>query len=110
MKTFAYKMFLKPGFVEEYKLRHSEIWPELESITRASGVVDYSIYLDEETLTIFALQTIDESKQSVLDIHNHPLMKKWWRFMSSIVESNDDNSPVIYSLSQVYSLKRPATK
>lgn len=105
MRTIAYKMFLKPGCVDEYKQRHNEIWPEIESITRASGVIELEIYLDEETLTIFVCQTYDESRQSVLDVDSHPLMRRWWKYMASIVESNDDSSPVISSLSKVYSLK-----
>ncbi|MFT3740744.1 MAG: L-rhamnose mutarotase [Breznakibacter sp.] len=105
MKTIAYKMFIKPGSIDEYKLRYQEIWPELESITRASGVVDYHIYLDDETHTLFITQTFDESKQSVFGIEDHPLMKKWWRYMAPILESNFDNTPVTEFLSPVYSLK-----
>jgi L-rhamnose mutarotase len=29
MKRFGFKMKLFPGFKEEYKKRHGEIWPEL---------------------------------------------------------------------------------
>ncbi|RKX77301.1 MAG: L-rhamnose mutarotase, partial [Spirochaetes bacterium] len=30
MDQIAFKMQLKPGFEEEYKKRHDEIWPELK--------------------------------------------------------------------------------
>lgn len=105
MRTIAYKMFLKPGKADEYKRRHKEVWPELESITRASGVVDYHIYLDEETLTLFVFQSFDEDKQLVLNIDNHPVVKKWWRDMAPILESNADHTPVVEYLDPVYSLK-----
>ncbi len=32
MKRYGFKMKLKPGFKEEYKKRHNEIWPELKII------------------------------------------------------------------------------
>jgi len=45
----AFKMKLKPGFETEYKKRHDEIWPELQSLLSETGIQDYSIFLDEET-------------------------------------------------------------
>ncbi len=32
MKREAFKMFLKPGFEEEYKKRHAAIWAELKEL------------------------------------------------------------------------------
>ena len=51
----AFKMKLKPGFQAEYKLRHDRIWPELQTLLSESGIQDYSIFLDEETLILFAV-------------------------------------------------------
>ena len=51
----AFRMKLKPGNVDEYKKRHDEIWPELAQLLRDSGIYDYSIFLDEETLHLFAV-------------------------------------------------------
>jgi len=56
MTRYAFTMRLKPGAVEEYKRRHDEIWPELSAVLRAAGISDYSIFLDEQTLTLFAVQ------------------------------------------------------
>lgn len=52
----AFKMYLKPGCREEYKKRHSELWPEVRRVLKDGGVYDYSIYLDEESGTLFAFQ------------------------------------------------------
>jgi L-rhamnose mutarotase len=46
------------GFEDEYKKRHDEIWPELSSEFSAAGVSDLSIFMDEETLTLLALQKL----------------------------------------------------
>lgn len=54
MKRFGFKMKLRPGFREEYIKRHNEIWPELAELLRAEGICNYSIFLDEETNTLFA--------------------------------------------------------
>ncbi len=45
MHRKAFKMKLKPGFSEEYKRRHSQIWPELQTLLRQAGIRDYTIFL-----------------------------------------------------------------
>src|ERR1035437_7649261 len=55
-KRFGFKMKMLPGFKEEYKKRHSEIWPELVGLLKNEGIGNYSIFLDEETNTLFAYQ------------------------------------------------------
>ncbi|HQC17588.1 MAG TPA: L-rhamnose mutarotase, partial [Rectinema sp.] len=56
MKRYAFVMQLKPGNEAEYKRRHDEIWPELKCELRKAGISNYSIYLDPETLRLFAIQ------------------------------------------------------
>ena len=46
MKREAFKMFLKPGFEEEYERRHAAIWPELKELLSKNGVYDYSIHVE----------------------------------------------------------------
>ena len=48
-------MKLLPNKKEEYKKRHDEIWPELVELLHESGISDYSIFLDEESSTLFAV-------------------------------------------------------
>ena len=55
-KREAFKMFLKPGFKDEYKRRHAALWPEMKQLLHDGGVYDYSIWLDEDTNTLFACQ------------------------------------------------------
>lgn len=55
LEKYAFKMTLNPGQAEEYKRRHDEIWPELADLLHEAGVSDYSIFLDEETNTLFGV-------------------------------------------------------
>ena len=101
MKRNAFKMKLKEGFEEEYKKRHDEIWPELHEELSKAGVSDYSIYLDEETLTLFAFQKLRENNTAD-DLPNTEIVKKWWAYMADIMETNSDNSPVCIPLKEVF--------
>ena len=103
MNHRAFKMKLKPGFTAEYQRRHDAIWPELAALLRKHGISDYSIFLDEETLTLFAVQKVDESVSQV-ELPRHPVMRRWWDYMADIMETNPDHSPVATDLKPVFYL------
>jgi L-rhamnose mutarotase len=104
MKRFGFKMKLFPGFKEEYKKRHSEIWPELVSMLKNEGVGNYSIFFDEETNILFAYQE-QSGESSSQDLGTEEVVKKWWKYMADIMETNPDNSPVSVPLEQVFFLE-----
>jgi L-rhamnose mutarotase len=100
-KRFGFKMKMVPGFKEEYRKRHSELWPELKKLLKDEGVGNYSIFLDEDTNTLFAYQE-QSGENSSQDLGNLEIVQKWWKFMSDIMETNPDNSPVTIPLEQVF--------
>ncbi len=101
MTRHAFKMKLKPGFEAEYQKRHDEIWPELSKALTDAGVYDYSIFLDEETLTLFAVQKLAEGHTADL-LPSNPIVRKWWDSMADIMEVNPDHSPVCVALPEVF--------
>ena len=54
MERFAFKMHLDPGKADEYRKRHDALWPDLGELLKEAGISNYSIFLDEETHTLFA--------------------------------------------------------
>jgi L-rhamnose mutarotase len=101
MKRVAFKMTLNEGQKAEYKKRHDEIWPELKKLLKDAGVSEYSIFLDEETNTLFAFQKVSGDGGSQ-DLGKTEIVQKWWKFMSDIMKSNPDNSPVTVPLEEVF--------
>jgi L-rhamnose mutarotase len=92
-EKYAFRMFLNPGCVAEYKKRHDEIWPELSALLTQAGVRDYSIYLDEEHHVLFAvLRRLPGHTMDALP--SHPVMQRWWVHMADIMRANHDGSPV----------------
>jgi L-rhamnose mutarotase len=103
MKHRAFKMKLKPGCAAEYQRRHDEIWPELAALLRTHGISDYSIFLDQESLTLFAVHKLDEAIPQTA-LAQDPVMRRWWDYMADIMETNPDHSPVATDLPQVFYL------
>jgi len=97
----AFTMKLKKGFEKEYKRRHDEIWQELQDEISKAGIFDYSIFLDEKTLTLFAFQKLKHDN-SADQLSQNPIVKKWWAYMSDIMETNPDLSPVCIPLGEMF--------
>lgn len=101
MQKYAFKMHLNPGCRAEYQKRHDDIWPELSVLLHEAGVSDYSIHLDAETDTLFAvLWRRDDHAMDALP--DHPVMRKWWAHMADIMRTNPDNSPVATDLALLF--------
>lgn len=101
MKRAAFKMQIKPGCEAEYKKRHDEIWPELSRILTEAGVSDYSIFLDSETLTLFAVQKLTDNNTADR-LPQDPVVRKWWSYMSDIMVTNPDHSPACAPLPEMF--------
>lgn len=51
IKGFKIKLF--SGKEEEYEKRHNLLWPEMRDMIHEYGGKNYTIFLDEETLTLY---------------------------------------------------------
>lgn len=103
MARIAFKMQLFEGKEAEYKKRHDELWPDLQALLKETGISEYAIFLDPATGALFGvMQAEDPAKLDRLP--EQPVMQKWWRYMSDIMESNPDHSPVSVPLQEVFYL------
>src|ERR1700738_3902765 len=77
---------------EEYRRRHNPIWNDLEEVLRAHGVHNYSIALHLETDQLFAYAEVEDEERWNA-IATTPVCRRWWDYMSEIMEVNADRSP-----------------
>lgn len=90
-------MRLYPGFAEEYERRHNELWPDMVYMLHEYGAHNYSIFIDEETNTLFGYIEVDDPDRYA-ESANTAVCRRWWDFMASVMETNEDNSPVSVDL------------
>lgn len=96
-------MQVNPGQEAEYQKRHSPIWADLAEVLRSHGAHNYSIFLDAKTHQLFGYVEIeDEARWNA--VANTPECKRWWKYMSDVMPSNPDNSPVSSELKEVFHL------
>lgn len=99
----AFVMSVNPGAEEEYARRHQPIWDELAALLKAHGVIQYSIFLHPETRQLFGYAEI-ESEERWEAIAATEVCRRWWSFMSDVMPSNPDSSPVSVPLVEVFRL------
>ena len=102
-ERIAFRMNLNPGQAAEYEKRHDEIWPELSRVLKDAGVSDYTIWLDPETHHLFA--TLVRREGHGMDaLPRNEVVRRWWKFMADIMETDPDNVPVQVELKRVFDL------
>ncbi|MDO5516792.1 MAG: L-rhamnose mutarotase [Clostridium sp.] len=100
----CFKMKLFNGFADEYKKRHSNLWPEMKDMIHEYGGSNYSIFLDEETNTLIGYIELDDEKLWDKSAETE-ICKKWWDYMADVMETNEDKSPVSIDLKQMFHLE-----
>ncbi len=103
MEKVAFVMTLKPGYEQEYKKRHDEIWPELVEELKNAGVSDYSIFYEESSNKLFAVLKREDA-HTMGALPNNAVVKKWWQHMADIMDTHEDNEPVATDLIKVFHL------
>ena len=77
--------------------------PKYPALLKQAGISAYSIYLDEQTNTLFATLKLTDSAQ--LDwLSQQQQMREWWKYMSDITLSDAEGVPVLTTLNELFHL------
>jgi len=100
----AFVMSVHPGSEAEYEARHNPIWPELESVLKDHGVLNYSIFLHSDTHQLFGyVELEDEARWQA--IAQTDVCRRWWRHMRDLMPSHADDRPVSVELKEVFHIE-----
>ena len=88
MGSYAWVLGVRPGYEDEYKRRHDEIWPEMDQALRDSGITSYSIF--RHGLTLFGYFETDDLERTIAFLRNDPVNARWSEHMGPIMDINVD--------------------
>ena len=84
---FVSEFSLKPGTQLEYRRRHDELWPEMASLIRDSGIRNYTIWnIDTRLIEYFETDDIERARRIIAQ---SDVKRRWDEFMSDILIFND---------------------
>lgn len=88
MTQYAWVLEVRPGYEEEYKKRHDEIWPEMLDALRKAGIRNYSIF--RHGLTLFGYFETDDLDRTRAILKNDPVNARWGKSMAPIMKIEID--------------------
>lgn len=104
MERVAFRLWVKPDKLEEYKRLHQEVWPELLADLRAAGVRNYSIFADGPEL--FGYLECDDWGASSAALARSDANRRWQEFMSGYLATpvDPDASESMRMMEEVFRL------
>ena len=89
MERYAWKAAIKSCKRAEYIRRHDELWPEMKSVLKEAGIVNYSIWLDGEE--VFGYYECEKGAAYAARIQaESPVVERWNEFMKDVMDMTMD--------------------
>jgi L-rhamnose mutarotase len=88
-KPYMWILEVRPGYEEEYKKRHDEIWPELTELIKDSGMKNYSIF--RHGLNLFGYFETEDLKKTISILNQGEVNKRWGEYMTPIMKIEVDS-------------------
>lgn len=83
---------VRKEMLEEYKLRHAQVWPEMQEALRKTGWHNYSLFLQSDGLLVGYLET-DDFDRACAAMKEHPVNSRWQAQMAQFFEALDGAAP-----------------
>ncbi len=90
MASYSWVLEIRPGYENEYKKRHDEIWPEMLEALRESGIRNYSIF--KHGLTLFGYFETDDITATISFLKDNEVNGRWGEYMAPIMKIDIDQS------------------
>ena len=92
MERICFMLKVKEDCIEEYKVRHAEVWPEMLDALRETGWHNYSLFMRPDGLLIGYVETPDF--QAALDgMALKEVNARWQAEMGDLFEALDGKRP-----------------
>ena len=90
---YAWVLEVRPGYEEEYKRRHEEIWPEMVEALKEAGIRNYSIFRHGATLFAYFEYVGDDFSADMARMAADPVTQEWWSHTAPLQEPLPGRGP-----------------
>ena len=89
MEKCVWRARIAEGFLEEYKRRHDQIWPEMVAALKSAGITNYTIWAD--TNELFGYYECSKGIEYASKVKSEsPAVQKWNEYMKDILIMEKD--------------------
>ena len=86
MKRYGQLIGLKPDRLEEYKVYHADVWPEILSMIRECNISNYSIFYRDGMLFAHFEYHGEDFDADMAKMAADPRTQEWWDIMEPMQE------------------------
>ena len=83
---------VRPEKMDEYRVRHAQVWPEMLEALRQTGWRNYSLFLQPDG-TVVGYVEADDFEKCRTAMKSHPINAHWQTEMAPLFESSNGSSP-----------------
>jgi L-rhamnose mutarotase len=98
MFTVGQTFKLKPGYYNEYRKAHDELWPELAA-TMSASQVSMVVYHHQGRLFLFATAP---SREHLERSYQGPVAQRWAEYMATMLETDPQGRSIVEELEQAF--------
>ena len=91
-RHICFVLKVKSEKLDEYRVRHAAVWPEMQDALRQTGWRNYSMFLRPDGLLVGYLET-DDFARCRAEMQNHPVNARWQAEMAPFFESTGGRAP-----------------
>jgi L-rhamnose mutarotase len=89
MPRAAFVLKVRQDKIEEYKARHTSVWPEMLDALRRNGWHNYSLFLHDGGFLFGYFETPESLQAAVAGMSTEEVNARWQDFMAPYFESLD---------------------
>ena len=86
MQRIAFLIKVKPDRLEEYKARHTQVWPDMLDALRRTGWHNYSLFLRDDGLLFGYFETPESFAAAREGMLREEVNARWQDFMAPFFE------------------------
>ncbi|MGA2530049.1 MAG: L-rhamnose mutarotase [Acidimicrobiales bacterium] len=92
MQRICFHLQVRPERVEEYRVRHQAVWPEMQAALRETGWRNYSLFLAEDGLLTGYLEC-EDFDASVQAMGRSEVNARWQEDMAGFFQGIEGSQP-----------------
>src|SRR5690349_20383148 len=106
MNRVAFVLKVRPERLEEYKLLHERVWPEMLQALHEAGWHNYSLFVRDDGTLFGYFETPDSLQAAQALMAEKEVNTRWQEFMAPFFESPDNSRPdqMFLELSEIFHL------
>ena len=86
MKRIGFVIKVKPERIEEYKVHHKQVWPDMLEALRRTGWHNYSLFMREDGLLFGYFETPESLQTAQAGMALEEVNHRWQEFMAPYFE------------------------